>query len=313
MVPQIKFTRLDQNPIIKPNPNLAWEIGGVFAPAVIFENKKWRMLYRAFGSDMISRFGYAESDDGIIWKKDPEPRVVPDNGTLEYSGIEDPRIVKLEDKYYITYTAYANRKRFVETRVRILETKDFKKFKHITPRFKNHWRKNDKDGVLFPEKIDGLYHILHRIIPDIQISSSKNLRRWAEHIIVLSPTEQKWESTKIGGGAPPIRTDLGWLIFYHGVSKSDVYSMGVAILDIKIPTIVRYRLPFPLLTPEATYEINGAVPNVVFGTSAIEIDNEYRLYYGAADKVIAVATINKTELLNTLLKYPVQTDIITNG
>lgn len=310
MVSQIHFTRLDNNPVIEPDPKLIWEAGGVFAPAVIYENNKWRMLYRAYGKDKISRFGYAESNDGIIWEKNIEPRVIPDNGRLEYNGIEDPRIVKIDNKYLITYTAYAQEKRFVITRIRILETKDFINFKRITPKFRNHWRKNDKDGVLFPEKIDGMYHILHRIIPDIQISSSVDLRHWNEHINILNPSTQEWESNKIGAGAPPIRTDLGWLIFYHGVSKTDVYSMGAAILDIKIPTIVRYRLPFPLLSPTAVYEKYGVVPNVVFGTSAIEFDSEYRLYYGAADRVIAVATINKKDLLDTLLEYPVQSDLL---
>ena len=303
---QIKFTRINNKPIIEPDPNLPWEAGGVFAPAVILENNKWKMIYRSFGADKISRFGYAISDDGINWQKDKEPRVVPDEGLLEYSGIEDPRIVKFDDKYLICYTAYANKKRFVETRIRILETKDFIKFKRITPIFKNHWRKNDKDGVLFPEKIDGLYVMLHRIIPDIQISSSVDLRKWTDYTIVLNPTIQPWESRKIGAGAPPIKTDLGWLIFYHGVDKMDRYSMGAAILDIKITTIVRFRLPFPLLEPDALYEKYGTVPSVVFGTSAIEVGRDYRLYYGAADSVIAAASINKSKLLNTLAKYPVQ-------
>ena len=302
---QIKFTRIDGTPLVEPDPSLAWEAGGVFAPAVIHEDGKWKMLYRAYGNDKVSRLGYAESSDGIKWVKDKHPRVIPDDTHLEYSGVEDPRIVKIDDRYLITYTAFADKTRFVKTRIRILETKDFKVFKHITPSFRNHWRKNDKDGVLFPEKIHGLYRMLHRLTPNIQISSSKDLRRWTEYTTVLEPTKHDWESRKIGAGCPPIKTPIGWLVFYHGVSSTGQYSMGAAILAVNSPTKVLYRLPFPLLSPDTIYEETGVVPNVVFGTSVIELVSNYRLYYGAGDRVIAAALINKTALLSALLQYPV--------
>lgn len=303
---QIHFTRINGAPLIKPDPSLDWEAGGIFAPAVVHDNGKWRMLYRAYGKDKISRLGYAESDDGIVWKKYKRPRVVPDKSLLESSGVEDPRIIKMVDKYLISYTAFAETKRYVKTRIRILETYDFIKFKHITPSFMKHWRKNDKDGVLFPEKINGLYYMLHRLEPNIQFSSSSNLRRWSDAAIMLAPSAQKWESWKIGAGAPPIKTSIGWLAFYHGVSCDKKYSMGAAIFDCNAPSKVLYRLPYPVLTPEALYEREGVVPNVVFGTSAIEVGNEYRLYYGASDDAIAAAKINKDSLIKTLLKYPVK-------
>lgn len=302
---QIQFTRIGNSPIIEPNPNLDWEAGGVFAPAVIYDNGIWRMLYRAYGADRISRLGYAESNDGVKWQKYEKPRVIPDDTTLEYSGVEDPRIVKIDNRYLISYTAYADKKRFVKTRVRILETMDFHSFRHITPSFLDHWRKNDKDGVLFPEKINGLYFMLHRLEPSIQFSSSKNLRRWSQATVTLEPSTNEWESCKIGAGAPPIKTPLGWLAFYHGVSQSKVYSMGAAILDSQNPAKVLYRLPFPLLAPFMAYEKDGVVPNVVFGTSVIEVGPDYYLYYGGGDRVIAVASINKSALLETMLQYPV--------
>jgi len=303
--PQIHFTRIEGAPLIEPDPSLAWEAGGVFAPAVIHENGVWRMLYRAYGNDKISRLGYAESHDGIKWQKFNKPRVVPDDSRIEYNGVEDPRMVKIDNHYLITYTAYINKFRLNKTRIRILETTDFRRFKRITPLFKNFWHKNDKDGVLFPEKINGLYHMLHRLEPDIQFSSSKNLRQWTSNITVLRPSKYEWESRKIGAGTPPIRTSIGWLIFYHGVSETSRYSMGAAVLDINSPTKVLYRLPFPLLSPGVPYEEVGIVPNVVFGTSVIELISNYCLYYGAGDKVIAAALINKSALLNTLLQYPV--------
>jgi len=301
----IRFTRIGNRPLIRPEPSITWESGGVFAPAVILDGNTWKMLYRAYGADKVSRLGYAESLDGIKWKKWKIPRIVPIDNLLESDGVEDPRVVKIDGKYLITYTAYAQKRQYVKTMIRILETKDFHRFEHITPSFRNHWRKNDKDGVLFPQKINGLFCMLHRVEPNIQFSSSKDLRHWSRQTIVLRPTRHEWESFKVGAGAPPIKTDIGWLIFYHGVSNKNEYSMGAAILDYHSPTKILYRLPFPLLSPHAMYEIHGAIPNVVFGTSVIEGDDEYRLYYGGGDDVIAAAHIDKADLLETLRKHPV--------
>lgn len=302
---QIRFTRINGTPLIKPDPSLDWEAGGIFSPAVIHENDAWKMIYRANGADNISRFGYAESVDGVNWKKFDKPRVVPDQSGLEYSGIEDPRIVNIDGKYLITYTAFDKKRKFVQTKIRILQTSDFRKFKRITPSFKGQWHKNDKDGVLFPEKIDGKYCLLHRLEPSIQLSLSKNLKSWTRCSPVLSPTMNDWESLKIGAGAPPIRTAIGWLFIYHGVSQHREYSMGAAILDINNPTKILYRLPFPLLTPSEKYEESGVVPNVVFGTSVVELVANYHIYYGAADDVIAAALIDKTSLIKTMIQYPV--------
>ncbi|MEI7539812.1 MAG: glycosidase [Candidatus Saccharibacteria bacterium] len=302
----LQFTRLDNGPIIIPDPSLKWEIGGVFAPAVIYENDIWKMVYRAYGDDNISRLGYAESLDGIKWQKDKTPRVIPDNFRLECDGIEDPRIVKIDGQHLITYTAYNRKRRYANTKIRILKTSDFSNFKRITASFKNHWHKNDKDGVLFPEKINGAYHMLHRIEPNIQLSVSKNLKKWTRSTTVLKKTDNTWEACKIGAGAPPIKTDLGWLLFYHGVSETKEYSMGAAILKHDSPTKTLYRLPFSLIHPETDYEKHGNIPNVVFGTSAIEFGPDYRLYYGASDTTIAVASINKNALLEALKQYPVE-------
>jgi predicted GH43/DUF377 family glycosyl hydrolase len=301
----IQFTRINGRPLIKPDPSLDWEAGGVFAPAVIHENGQWKMLYRAFGKDRVSRIGYAESDDGINWRKNKKPLVIPDHTGLEYSGIEDPRIVHIGNRYLITYTAYANKKKYSQTRIRILETTDFCNFKHVTLSFQEEWHQNDKDGVLFPEKINNKYYMLHRIEPDIQLSTSSDLIKWTKYSTVLKPTGDAWESLKIGAGAPPIRTSVGWLFFYHGVSQSKEYSMGAAILDINTPSKVLYRLPFPLLSPGFSYEEIGAIPNVIFGTSVVECVSNYYLYYGAADDVIAAALIDKKDLLKILVQYPV--------
>lgn len=303
--PNIHFTRINDAPLLVCDSSLGWEAGGIFAPAVIREGNKWKMLYRAYGDDKISRLGYAESDDGITWQKDNKPRVIPDDTKLEYSGVEDPRIVFIDNQYLITYTGYSRRAWRVKTRIRILITSDFQTFKRITPSLA-HRLKNNKNGVLFPEKLNGSYVMLHRLAPNIQISTSIDLEQWSKYQTLLRPTKHKWESKKIGAGAPPIKTDIGWLLFYHGVDKDGKYSMGAAILAVDDPTTVLYRLPFPLLSPDAPYEKDGVIPNVVFGTSVIEVDPNYRLYYGGADKVIAAASINKSLLLDTLKQYPAE-------
>jgi predicted GH43/DUF377 family glycosyl hydrolase len=131
------------------------------------------------------------------------------------------------------------------------------------------------------------------------------LRHWAGYTTVLTPTIQNWEARKVGAGAPPIKTSIGWLAIYHGVSEKGEYSMSAAVFDINNPTKVLYRLPYALLSPEFVYEENGVVSNVVFGTSLIELVSDYCLYYGAGDKVIAAALINKNTLIKTLLQHPV--------
>lgn len=301
----ITFKRIWNIPLVKPDPSLDWEAGGVMAPAVIRTGNKWIMFYRAFGKDRISRLGFAQSNDGIVWRKDPKPRVKPLHDGFEYSGVEDPRIVKIDNYFFITYTAFAARKVFRRASIRILKTNDFVNFQRLVPQIFSRWQGNDKDAALFPEKVNGKFVLLHRLEPSIRLSASTNLIKWQLYKTILKPTSNPWESAKVGAGAPPIKTALGWLVFYHGVSADRSYSMSAAVLDIMRPTKVLYRLPFPLLSPEADYESVGIVQNVVFGTSAIEVDGEYRLYYGAADKVIAAASINKASLLETLAKYPV--------
>jgi predicted GH43/DUF377 family glycosyl hydrolase len=300
----VQFTRINDKPIIKPDTSLDWEAGGVFAPAVLYENGIWKMLYRACGTDQISRFGYAESDDGIKWTKDKKPRVVPENFNLEYSGIEDPRIVNIDGEYLIVYTGYAKTRRHIQTRIRLLKSYDLRHFKRTTL-YLGYRRRNGKNGVLFPKKVCNRFILLHRREPDIQISSSRDLYRWSKHTTILRPTFHKWETLKIGAGTPPIKTPLGWLIFYHGVSALMEYSMGAAVLDLFSPKKVLYRLPYPLITPSKSYEKTGVVPNVIFGTSAIEYEDTYRLYYGAADKVIAAAYIDRKTLLKALRQHPV--------
>ena len=175
----------------------------------------------------------------------------------------------------------------------------------------------DKDAFLFPEKIKGKYALVHRILPDIQViyfsnfSQLKDRKFWQDNIkklnkYVILEGKHGFESRNVGGGAPPIKTKLGWLLIYHGVepmNKGRIYHAGAALLDLKNPTKIIARLPYPLFSPEKNWEIEGHVHNVVFPTGTAQFNGRLYIYYGASDKYVAVASLKLNELLKELLKY----------
>jgi len=163
--------------------------------------------------------------------------------------------------------------------------------------------RDDKNAVLFPEKIGGKYVLLHRPMHKepmgIWIAYSDNLIEWyGQREIMASPGKGSWEGQKIGAGAPPIKTEKGWLLIYHGVDEKQVYRLGAAVFSLEDPSKLLYRHPEPILEPEADYEIRGGeVPNVVFACGACEVKDKYYIYYGGADSVVCVATVDKEEML----------------
>ncbi|MFH1412494.1 MAG: pesticidal protein Cry7Aa [bacterium] len=177
----------------------------------------------------------------------------------------------------------------------------------------------EKDGLLFPEKIRGKYVLTHRILPDIQIVYFKDFKElktkkfWIEYLKdfdqhVVLEGKHGFEERHIGGGAPPIKTDDGWLMIYHGVEESNkrrVYHAAAALLDLKNPSRVLARLPYPLFSPDKDYELKGNVNNVVFPSGTAIIDNRLFIYYGAADNKIAVASIGLNYLLDELRRFKV--------
>ncbi len=297
----VYLTRYSKNPILKPNPTHHWEKGGVFNCAATMFEEKVLLLYRAIGDydKYISTLGLALSEDGYTFERFDEPVMIPD-ADFDRFGVEDPRITFLEGKYYIAYTAVRTPvpKGDVDYHIGIASTKDFKTFKrHGT--IINEYR--DKDGVLFPEKIDDQYVLIHRAPePDMWIAFSKDLNTWTDHKKLFSPLPNSWQNFKVGAGAPPIKTEDGWLEFYHGVDKELHYSLGVMMLDLKDPSKIVSILDDPILTPEEDYERVGDVPNVTFTCGVVEKDEKFFVYYGAADKVIGVATIDKKKLLKAL-------------
>jgi predicted GH43/DUF377 family glycosyl hydrolase len=308
----MKLTRYEGNPIISPTKNW-WEINATFNAGATICDGKIVLLYRAIGGDSFSRFGLAESSDGTNFERFEDPVFEAELvNQYERLGVEDPRIVKIEDTYYITYTAPSvyeasayRTKKFAPSlnhpapwRVRpsLVTTQDFKKFERKGILLE----KDTKNTSLFPEKINGRFCLLHRVYPQMYIIFSSDLKNWQDEAVLISPRDGFWDSERVGAGAQPIKTSKGWLLFYHGTDENHIYRLGILLLDLNDPTKVIYRSPEPILEPVEVYERVGLTPNVVFTCGAVEKDGKYFVYYGAADKVIGVATIGKEELLESL-------------
>ena len=293
----MKLKRFSENPIIKPIKKNKWECGAVFNCATVFDGEMVHLLYRAIGEydTYISRLGYAFSIDGFNFERSDKPVFEPKE-KYERFGCEDPRVTQIDNKFYITYTALSSRAWSGKgNRVALATTMDFRSFERhgiILPDMEN------KDAVIFPEKVKGKYVMYHRTMPNIWIGYSDNLKEWYGHKIVMSPREELWDCKKIGAGPPPIKTEQGWLLFYHGVDEQRVYRLGVALFDLNDPARLIARQEEPILEPEEPWELKGDVPMVVFNCGAIEKDGMYYVYYGGADTVIGVATVSIKEALD---------------
>ena len=291
-----KLERIGSGPILLPKRDSSWEAGAVFNCAAIYENGLVHMIYRA--SDLapngiegpfISRLGYAVSRDGISFNRMREP-VLSNDVPQEARGCEDPRVVKIEDTFYMMYTGYTGD----DFRICMASSRNLIDWerKGVVLDEKN------KDASLFPEKIDGRYVMFHRRAPDIWIAYSDDLKSWGDHQMIMSPLEDStWEDKKIGIAGPPIRTEEGWFLIYHGVSKrNNTYTLGAALLDARDPCKVLARQSEPVLEPELEWEKVGAVPNVVFSCGQAEIGDRILVYYCGADTVIGVAGIRKGDV-----------------
>jgi len=301
----MKLTRYKNNPILKPRRGYKWESYAVYNCGVYYDGKIVHMLYRTIGEDRVSRLGYAWSRDGINFTRHPKPVFEPYpplkfiRGTqYEGLGVEDPRITYLDNKFYITYVASSPE--WMGARTHLATTKDFKKIKKIRQLLPEV---DDKNVVLFPEKVEGKYVLYHRIPPSIWVAYSENLKDWSGHQIVMTPRKGEWDCYKIGSTGPPIKTKRGWLLFYHGVDEKYerfTYRLGVALFDLKNPAKLIARQKEPILEPEAYEELWGMVPNVVFSCGVIEKGDKYYVYYGGADTVICLAWIKKSQVFDFL-------------
>lgn len=302
----VKLRRYLKNPILEPNPKNGWESLSVFNPGILYKEGKVLMFYRAIGEyeNYISRVGLAISEDGYNFKRTSDKPLFELEEEYEKWSAEDPRVVEIEGTIYITYVVLAKKplSKGQISQTALITTTDLKTFKRwgiITP-----IGVDDRDTTLFPEKIKGNFVMLHRplVTRSICIAYSKDLKNWYGHQVIIRPRENYWDGYKIGAGAPPLKTPYGWLEIYHGVDENNVYRLGAVLLDLDDPRKVIARSKDPILEPEEIYEIIGDVPNVVFTCGMAEIGDEYFVYYGAADRVVGVATIKKEELLEDLLK-----------
>ena len=324
------------NPILRPNDKNQWENLCVLNPGVVYDDKakKFVMLYRAGGNDWEHwiRLGLAVSDDGFHFERcSDEPAMDGIHDTCEAS-IEDPRIVKIDEHYYITYAATAfypgrywnvDEWRKVQTErsfqpasaptiVRrghsvsyLAYTDDFRQFKRLGRITDSRY--DDRDVLLFPEKVNGKFVKISRpkrddLAPSVWISFSDDLLEWGTPTKLFSG-EQEWEADRIGAGCPPIRTKDGWLLIYHGVSGKDhYYRVGMVLLDLDDPTKILARTKDHVMEPEFDYEVNGLWAGCVFPTGAVEKDGLLYIYYGCADRYVSAATVPLADVLEHMKK-----------
>jgi len=294
------LNRYAHNPILEPIGAHAWESSLVFNAAVFAANNRIHLLYRAMGTDNISRIGLASSSDGYtIDERLPLPVFSPSNET-ENQGCEDPRLSLFDDSLIMAYTAFGNhfQHQVYQIGLTSINIEDFLARKwNWGERILAFPGIHNKDAVLFPQKFNGDYVMFHRLEPDLCIARSSDLSRWHGLKYILGPREKGWDSWKVGAGGPPFLVNEGWLLIYHGVSADRVYSLGVALLDKNNPEQVLYRSVEPILTPTEDYERFGKVPNVVFSCGQAIIDDKVLIYYGGADTSVSVATFELAELL----------------
>jgi beta-1,4-mannooligosaccharide/beta-1,4-mannosyl-N-acetylglucosamine phosphorylase len=293
--------RHSANPLIGWNPTPS--CARVYNSAVVPWKGGYAGVFRADHRNGRAHLHRGFSRDGLVWDIEDEMiRWVDESGADYQPGYAyDPRVVRLEGRHYVTWCTD-----FSGASLGLGVTDDFERF----TRLENPSCPYNRNGVLFPRKVGGMYLMLHRPsdpahtpFGDIFLSESPDLVHWGRHRKVMSKGGSGWwQGTKIGAGAAPIETSEGWLLLYHGVSytcNGYVYSFGAAILDLERPSRVLYRTRDYLLTPEADYETTGFVPNVAFPCATLcdAKTGRIAIYYGAADSVVALAYAKADELV----------------
>jgi len=293
--------RYENNPILTA-ADLPRKAFYILNPGAIKFRDEYLLLVDVFHIEGGIVFQIARSRNGYDFKFDPTPVAWPDSyPDWEENGVYDPRITRIDDEYFIMYGSHNNH---LGTRLGIVKTRDFVHFERVSICSEI----NNRNGVLFPEKIGGRYCRLERPFGggeqspcDMWLSFSPDLIHWGGHRPLMKARPAHWDHLKIGGGAPLIHVPEGWLCIYHGVSPSadgSIYSLFAAILDYEEPWRVLARSKYPILFPETHYECEGRVANVVFTCNAIlEPDDMVKVYYGAADTCIGLAEARLQDLV----------------
>jgi predicted GH43/DUF377 family glycosyl hydrolase len=327
--PLALLRKSSQNPILLPGTT-PWTAEAVLNPAAAVLGGRTHLVYRAIGMDGVSRLGYASSPNGLVFDdrlpypiyiarnlrsltphihhRQYSPVMYPSGGS--WGGYEDPRMVVIDGRVYITFNMFENwvlRVAYISMPEEDFIAKRF--YKWEGPFILSHGAR-DKNWVLFPEKIHGKFAVLHSIIGEtddrVRIEYTDDLKTLSQRRFE-SPDPQKipdrqisWHVHVRSAGPPPIRTDRGWLVFYHANdAEGNKYKLGAMLLDLTDPTKILYRASAPVLTPDELYENRGK-PGIVYACGATVQHGKLYIYYGGADKVICVATVGLNTLLDAL-------------
>lgn len=330
----VRLRRFSEQPILVSRPEVRWERGACLNTAVWFEGGVWYLFYRAIDHETgwkqgvqgkgpyTTSVGLALSNDGVNFSRMDQP-VIPFGFYGPDTEAQDCRVVKIEDLYYLTYCLYDKKKGLPTTGYSV--STDLVHWRHcgeLTPFSEFGFNKN---AALFPEKIGGRFCLLHRPeaasfrhlpigqfnwrtwsrgeamddsqLPGVTISYSDDLRNWTDSEVVIAPRYGLWDGTKTGAGAPPIRTDSGWLNVYHGVDDNHIYRLGLALHDLNDPTVILKRQVEPILEPELEWEKHGDVDGAIFTCGAVLQGTNLRVYYAGADTVIGMADADVSQFL----------------
>lgn len=291
------WTRQSNDPIISPRGD-GWESAGTFNPAVIPYRGKFAMLYRAQDKAGVSRLGYAESRDGLHFDRRSQPVLSPEADYEKGGGVEDPRLVKFGDTYYLTYTGY-NRK---DAQLCLATSKDLLNWRRlgvILPAYKGHWNVGwTKSGAIVPEKIDGRYWMYFLgtsadKTDQMGLAYSADLIHWTEatETPVLPRRPGQFDSRVVEPGPPPIVTKDSIVMIYNAADDNLIYRTAIAVFDRRDPRKLLWRSDQPVFSPEREWEKAGQVPNVVFVEGMVKQGSHYLFYYGGADKYVGVAEV----------------------
>jgi predicted GH43/DUF377 family glycosyl hydrolase len=305
------FTRSPANPVLTAG-DWPYPVNAVFNPGAAVVDGETVLVCRVEDRRGISHLSVARSADGETgWRVDKEPLITADDhGHTSRWGVEDPRVTRIDelDSWLVTYTAYGPE----GTSVALATTEDFRTVERVGVVMPPE----DKNASLLPRYVDGQFVLFHRPTSlkahkaDVWLSRSLDLRSWTTPQLVLGARPGPWwDNVRIGMGPPPLWTPEGWLGIYHGIkeqAQSLVYRAGVVLLDLEHPARVLHRGEDWVLAPVAPYERTGDAPNVVFPTGLVHDPDRdlLRLYYGAADTCVALATASYSELLEYVLSCP---------
>lgn len=335
----LHLRRVSGNPIIRPALSSYWESEAVFNPGAIVHEGRIHLFYRALGPDGVSRIGYASSKDGVNFDiHHPHPVYMPEKvvelskhrprtspARLSYNtglyasgggwgGCEDPRAVKLGGRVYLTFNIFNGWHSICVglTSIREIDLErgrwNWDRFVYLSPLNERH-----KNWALFPEKINGKFAIFHNLydkdparvsveyVDELDVTKRAPFESPDPHL--LPDRNIAWHNRTRSIGPPPLKTEEGWLVFYHAMDKNDPnrYKLGALLLDLKDPSRILYRSAYPVLEPDEWYE-NDWKPGIIYASGAVIKGDNLFIYYGGGDKYVAVAHANLKDFLNKLMK-----------